>query len=70
MVNFLALEYRDDGGKTGGWVVWNVWNVLDVWNVWNIPFVILLKFFVQGVKLDKKCIICYTYNRRKGYYIF
>ena len=33
MVNFLALEYRDDGGKTGGWVVGNVWNVLDVWNV-------------------------------------
>ena len=57
MVNFLALEYRDDGGKTGGWGVWNIWNVLDVWNVWNIPFVILLKFFVQSVKLDKKCII-------------
>ena len=57
MVNFLAREYRDDGGKTGGWVVWNVWNVLDVWNVWNIPFVILLKFFVQSVKVDKKCII-------------
>ena len=70
MVNFLAREYRDDGEKTGGWVVWNVWNVLDVWNVWNIPFVILLKFFVQSVELDKKCIICYTYNRRKGYYIF
>ena len=57
MVNFLAREYRDDGEKTGGWVVWNVWNVLDVWNVWNIPFVILLKFFVQSVELDKKCII-------------
>ena len=70
MVNFLAREYRDDGEKTGGWVVWNVWNVLDVWNVWNIPFVILLKVFVQSVKLDKKCIICYTYNRRKGYHIF
>ena len=79
MVNFLAREYRDDGEKTGGWVVWNVldvWNILDVRNildvpnVWNIPFVILLKFFVQSVKLDKKCIICYTYNRRKGYYIF
>ena len=36
MVNFLAREYRDDGEKTGGWVVWNVWNVLDVWNVWNV----------------------------------
>ena len=73
MVNFLAREYRDDGGKTGGWVVWNVWNirnVQDIPNVWNIPFVILLKFFVQSVKFDKKCIICYTYNRRKGYYIF
>ena len=72
MVNFLAREYRDDGGKTGGWVVWNVWNirnVQDIPNVWNIPFVILLKFFVQSVKLDKKCIICYTYNRRTGYYI-
>ena len=21
MVNFLALEYRDDGEKTGGWVL-------------------------------------------------
>ena len=70
MVNFLAREYRDDGGKTGGWVVWNVWNIPDVPNVWNIPFVILLKFFVQSVKLDKKCIICYTYNRRKRYHIF
>ena len=70
MVNFPAREYRDDGEKTGGWVVWVVWNVLDVRNVWNIPFVILLKFFVQSVKLDKKCIICYTYNRRKGYHIF
>ena len=73
MVNFLAREYRDDSGKTGGWVVWNVWNirnVQDIPNVWNIPFVILLKFFVQSVKFDKKCIICYTYNRRKGYYIF
>ena len=70
MVNFLAREYRDNGEKTGGWVVWNVWNVLDVWNVWNIPFVILPKVFVQSVKLDKKCIICYTYNRRKGYHIF
>ena len=60
MVNFPPLEYRDDGGKTGGWVVWNdpdVRNVLDVRNVWNIPFVILLKFFVQSVELDKKCII-------------
>ena len=73
MVNFLALEYRDDGGKPCWWVVWNipnVWNVPDIPNVWNIPFVILLKFFVQSVKLDKKCIICYTYNRRKGYCIF
>ena len=70
MVNFLAREYRDDGEKTGGWVVWNVWNIPDVPNVWNIPFVILLKIFVQSVKLDKKCIICYTYNRRKGYHIF
>lgn len=52
MVNFLALEYRDDGEKTGGWVVWNirnVWNVPDIPNVWNIPFVILLKKFVQSV---------------------
>ena len=57
MVNFLAREYRDDGGKTGGWVVWNVWNVLDVWNVPYVWFVILLKFFVQSVKLDKKRII-------------
>ena len=59
--------------KPGGWVVWNVWNirnVQDIPNVWNIPFVILLKVFVQSVKLDKKCIICYTYNRRKGYHIF
>lgn len=73
MVNFLALEYRDDGGKTGGWVVWNirnVWNVQDIPNVWNIPFVILLKKFVQSVKLDKKRIICYTYNRSKEYRIF
>lgn len=71
MVNFLAREYRDDGEKTGSWVVWNVRNVLDVRNVPYVWYLCnLLKFFVQSVKLDKKCIICYTYNRRKGYYIF
>ena len=43
--------------KPGIWIVWNVWNIPDVPNVWNIPFVILLKFFVQSVELDKKCII-------------